>query len=195
MTVIDHLLETGRVPDMVIGDPVQAEPTTATAANTSEDGDGSPSETPRARLNHNAASPEGTRMLAAVHAYIRRSGLPTRLVDLVYLRVSQLNGCAYCVDMHSADLVRAGVPVEHLFLLPVWREAGSLFSEEERAALAWAEAVTGLGEHGVPDGAFEAARAVFDEKQLSDLTIAVGLMGAYNRLAISFRTTPATLAG
>lgn len=188
MTVIDHLLETGRVPDMVIADPVQ----TASVATTEEPA--RPAARPQARLDHNSASPEGTRALAAVHAYVRRSGLPSRLVDLVWLRVSQLNGCAYCIDMHSRDLIEAGLPVGHLVLVPVWSEAGSLFSEEERAALAWAEAVNGLGSHGVPDDVFAAAAAVFSEKQLTDLTIAVGLMGAYNRLAISFRTVPTAAA-
>jgi AhpD family alkylhydroperoxidase len=146
------------------------------------------------RLNYNATSPAGMKALGAVHAYIRRSGLPSRLVDLVFLRVSQINGCAYCIDMHSRDLLEAGLPVEHLVLVPVWPEAGSIFSEQERAALAWAEDVTRLADRGVPDSAFQAAAAVFGEKQLVDLTLAISLMNAYNRLAISFRATPAALA-
>jgi AhpD family alkylhydroperoxidase len=146
------------------------------------------------RLNYNAASPAGMKALGAVHAYIRRSGLPSRLVDLVFLRVSQINGCAYCIDMHSRDLLEAGLPVEHLVLVPVWPEAGSIFSEQERAALAWAEDVTRLADRGVPDSAFQATAAVFGEKQLVDLTLAISLMNAYNRLAISFRATPAVLA-
>jgi AhpD family alkylhydroperoxidase len=128
--------------------------------------------------------------LGAVYGYVRQSGLPSRLVDLVFLRVSQINGCAYCIDMHSRDLLSAGMPVEHLVLTAVWREAGGLFDEQERAALAWAEAVTRLGDQGVPDEAFSAAAAIFDEKQLTDLTIAIGLMNTYNRMAISFRATP-----
>ena len=146
------------------------------------------------RLNYNAASPAGMKALGAVYGYVRQSGLPSRLVDLVFLRVSQINGCTYCIDMHSRDLLKAGLPVEHLVLVPVWREAGSVFDEQERAALAWADAVTRLGDRGVPDGAFEAAAAVFGEKQLADLTIAIGLMSAYNRVAISFRATPKALA-
>ena len=147
------------------------------------------------RLNYHAASPAGMKALGAVYGYVRQSGLPARLVDLVFLRVSQINGCAYCIDAHSRDLLRAGLPVEHLVLVAAWRETGSLFDEQERAALAWAEAVTRLGERGVPDSAFEAAAAVFGEKQLADLTIAIGLMNAYNRMAISFRATPMALAG
>ena len=146
------------------------------------------------RLNYNAASPAGMKALGAVYGYVRQSGLPPRLVDLVFLRVSQINGCAYCIDMHSRDLLSAGMPVEHLVLIAVWREAGRLFDDQERAALAWAEAVTRLGDHGVADDAFSAAAATFDEKQLSDLTIAIGLMNTYNRMAISFRATSKALA-
>jgi AhpD family alkylhydroperoxidase len=147
------------------------------------------------RLNHHAASPAGMKALGSVHTYVRQSGLPSRLVDLVYLRVSQINGCVYCIDMHSRDLLKAGLPVEHLILVPAWPESGTRFDEKERAALAWAEAVTRLGDRGVPDSAFEMAASVFDEKQLADLTIAIGLMNAYNRIAISFRTPPTAHAG
>ena len=146
------------------------------------------------RLNYNAASPAGMKALGAVHGYVRQSGLPSRLLDLVFLRVSLINRCAYCIDMHSRDLLKAGLPVEHLVLVAALPEAGSIFDEQERAALAWAEAVTRLGDRGVPDSAFEAAAAVFGEKQLVDLTIAVGLMNAYNRVAISFRATPMALS-
>lgn len=145
-------------------------------------------------MNYNVASPAGMKALGAVHSYVRQSGLSQRLIDLVYLRVSQINGCAYCIDMHSRDLLKAGMSVEHLVLVTVWQEAGGIFGEYEKAALAWAEAVTRLGERGVPDSAFEAVAATFDEKQLADLTIAIGLMNAYNRMAISFRATPAAVA-
>jgi AhpD family alkylhydroperoxidase len=145
-------------------------------------------------MNYHAVSPSGMKALGAVHAYVRRSGLPTRLVNLVFLRVSQINGCAYCIDLHSRYLLEQGLPVEHLVLVAVWPEAGSLFTEQERAALAWAENVTRLDDQGVSDSAFEAAVAAFSEKKLVDLTIAIALMNAYNRLAISFRATPAVLA-
>ena len=146
------------------------------------------------RMNYNAAAPVGMKALGAVHGYVQRSGLPARLIDLVYLRVSQINGCAYCIDMHSRDLLKAGLPVEHLVLVAAWREAGGIFSEQERAALAWAEEVTRLDERGVADSAFEAAAAVFGEKELVDLTLGIALMNAYNRIAISFRATPMALA-
>jgi AhpD family alkylhydroperoxidase len=146
------------------------------------------------RMNYSAVAPAGIKALGAVYGYVRQSELPSRLVDLVFLRVSQINGCAYCIDMHSRDLLKAGLPVEHLVLLPTWREAGNIFDEQERSALAWAEVVTRLGDWGVPDRAFDAAAAVFGEKQLADLTLAIGLMNAYNRMAISFRRTPMALA-
>ena len=147
------------------------------------------------RMDYDAVAPAGMKALGGVHGYVARSGLPARLVDLVYLRVSQVNGCAYCIDMHSRDLLKAGLPVEHLVLVPVWREAGTVFGGEERAALAWAETVTRVAETGVPDEAYRAAASVFGEKALADLTIAIGLMNAYNRMAIGFRTIPAAARG
>ena len=115
------------------------------------------------RMDYNAASPAGMKALGAVYGYVRQSGLPTRLVDLVFLRVSQINGCAYCIDMHSRELRKAGLSVEHLVLVTAWHDAGSIFDEQESAALAWADVVTRLGDRGVPDSAFEAAAAVFGE--------------------------------
>jgi AhpD family alkylhydroperoxidase len=143
------------------------------------------------RVDYNAATPAGVKTLEAVYGYIMQCGLPKALVDLVFLRVSQINGCSYCIDMHSRDLLKGGMKVEKLVLIPVWRELGALFDGTERAALAWAETVTRVAETRVPDPDFEAASAVFDHKQLADLTIAIGLINAYNRLAISFRKTPA----
>lgn len=142
------------------------------------------------RLDYNKIAPNGMKALGGVYGYVMQSGLPTELVDLVYLRVSQINNCAYCLDMHTRDLIKKGVTIEKLALLQAWPEAGPLFSERERAALAWAETVTRVAETGVPDEAFEAARAVFEEKELVDLTIAIGLMNTYNRMSISFRSTP-----
>lgn len=93
---------------------------------------------------------------------------------------------AYCLDMHTRDLLKKGEKIEKLALLQAWAEAGNLFDERERAALAWAETVTRVADTGVPDDAYQAARAVFEERELVDLTIAIGLMNAYNRMAISF---------
>jgi AhpD family alkylhydroperoxidase len=146
------------------------------------------------RMNYNTVAPAGMKALGTVYGYVRQSGLSPWLIDLVYLRVSQINGCAYCIDSHSRDLLKGGLPVEHLVLVAAWHEAGAIFDAQEKAALAWAEAVTRLGERGVPDSAYEAAAAAFDDKQLADLTIAISLMNAYNRIAISFRATPQAVA-
>jgi AhpD family alkylhydroperoxidase len=142
------------------------------------------------RLDYMKVAPGGIKALGGVYGYVVQSGLPAKLVELVYLRISQINNCAYCLDMHTRDLIKKGMKIEKLALLQAWAEAGHLFSERERAALAWAETVTRVSETGIPDDAFEAARAVFEEKELVDLTIAIGLMNTYNRLAIGFRNTP-----
>jgi AhpD family alkylhydroperoxidase len=142
------------------------------------------------RLDYIAIAPGGIKALGNVYGYIVQSGLPRQLVNLVYLRASQINGCAYCIDMHSRDLIKEGLAVEKLVLVQAWREAGSLFVARERAALAWAETVTRVADTAVPDADFEAAAAVFSEKELVDLTIAICLMNAYNRLAIGFRVPP-----
>jgi AhpD family alkylhydroperoxidase len=145
------------------------------------------------RINYNAVSPVGMKALQAVYGYVRQSGLPARLVDLVFLRVSQINGCAFCIDMHSRDLLDAGMPIEQLLLVAVWSEVDGIFDEQERAALIWAESVTHIADRAVPDAVFESSLAVFGEKRLVDLTLAIALMNAYNRIAISFRATPVLL--
>lgn len=142
------------------------------------------------RLDYTQIAPAGVKALGAVYGYVMQSSLPAVLVDLVFLRVSQINNCAYCLDMHTRDLLKQGQKVEKLALLQAWAEVGALFDDRERAALAWAETVTRVAETGVPDEAYQAARAVFDERELVDLTIAIGLMNTYNRMAISFRNTP-----
>jgi AhpD family alkylhydroperoxidase len=142
------------------------------------------------RLNYSAIAPAGVKALRGVNAYVAQSNLPAQLVDLVYLRVSQINGCAYCIDLHSRDLLDGGLAVEKLVLIPAWREAGCLFDSRETAALAWAETVTRVADTGIPDGEFESVSAAFSESELADLTIAIGLMNAYNQLAIAFRNPP-----
>jgi AhpD family alkylhydroperoxidase len=146
------------------------------------------------RIDYAKVSPEGYKAFGGVYVTLQKSGLPKALVDLVYLRVSQINGCAYCIDMHSRDLLRSGLAVDKLVLVPVWREAGSVFSTRERAALAWAESVTRVADTGVPDADYEAATAEFSDKELVDLTYAIGLMNAFNRLGVTFRATPAAVA-
>jgi AhpD family alkylhydroperoxidase len=147
------------------------------------------------RLNYTTIAPVGVKALGGVYAYITQSNLPAQLVNQVYLRVSQINGCAYCIDMHSRDLLKGGLPVEKLVLVPAWREAGSLFDARERGALAWAETVTRVAETAIPETAFLAASSLFSEKELVDLTIAIGLMNAFNRLAIGFRRPPRAATG
>lgn len=142
------------------------------------------------RLDYTEAAPEGVKALGGVYGYIMQSGLDEVLVQLVYLRVSQINGCAYCLDMHTRDLIKNGVTPEKLALVQAWREAGDLFSDREKAALAWAETVTRVAQTGIPDEDSQTTAAVFNRKELADLTIAIGLMNAFNRLAIGFRRPP-----
>ncbi len=147
------------------------------------------------RLDHQALAPEGMRALGGVYHYIMsKTGLQPALVDLVYLRASQINGCAYCISAHSQDLMKAAVPANKLLLLSAWREAGSLFSTRERAALAWTESVTLVSQTSVPDAEFEAASKEFSPKELVDLTLAIGVINTYNRMAISFRKVPEVAA-
>lgn len=145
------------------------------------------------RIAYGKVSPETNRALFALEQQVRKSELGSGLINLVYLRVSQLNGCAFCVDMHSHDLAKAGETPERLALVCVWREAPQ-FSQRERAALAWAEAATKLGEHGVPDAVYESALAEFGDKGLVDLTLAVAMINAWNRFGISFQMTPSAHA-
>lgn len=143
------------------------------------------------RIDYAEASPEGFKAFGGVYVSIQKSGLPPELINLVYLRVSQLNGCAYCIDMHSRDLLKQGLAVEKLVLVPVWHDAGTVFTPRERVALAWAETVTRVAETGVPDADYETAANEFNDKELADLTYAIGLMNAFNRFGISFRVPPA----
>ena len=105
------------------------------------------------RLDYNQIAPNGAKALGGVYCYVVQSGLPSELVDLIYLRVSQTNNCAHCLDMHTRDLIKKGVKVEKHALVQAWEEGGSLFSAAERAALAWAESVTRVAETGVSDSA------------------------------------------
>lgn len=143
------------------------------------------------RIDYAVASPERYKAFGGVYVSLQKSSLPQELVNLVYLRVSQMNGCAYCIDMHSRDLLRQGLAVDKLVLVPVWHDAGQVFSTRERVALAWAETVTRVAETGVPDADYEATAAQFSHEELADLTYAIGLMNAFNRFGIAFRTPPA----
>lgn len=140
------------------------------------------------RLDYTQASPEGYKAFGGVYVYLQNSGLPKALIDLVYLRVSQINGCAFCIDMHSRDLLKQGLAVDKLVLMPVWHDARNVFTPRERIALAFAEAVT---RSDVSDADYAAAAAEFSAKELADLTYGIALMNAFNRLGVTFRTTPA----
>src|SRR3954452_22042708 len=123
------------------------------------------------RLDYHKASPGGVKAFGGVHGYVVQSGLEDVLIDLVYLRVSQINGCAYCLEKHTRDLIRKNVTPAKLALVQVWREAEAMFSDREKAALAWAESVTLVADTHVPDDDFNAVAAVFSEKELADLTM------------------------
>lgn len=139
------------------------------------------------RLDYKNASPKGFAAMLALELHARASGLEHGLLELVKTRVSQLNGCAFCLDMHTKDARAAGESEQRLYLLPAWREA-PCYTERERAALAWAEAVTLLKDQQVPDDMYEQARRQFDEKALVDLTLAIVAINGWNRLSVSFRT-------
>lgn len=137
------------------------------------------------------ASPEGAKAVGTLHHYVSKStSLPSLLTHLVFLRVSQINGCAHCIDIHTRDLLAEGMSVEKLVLVPVWHEARYLFTEQELAALAWTEEVTRVSETHASDDAYAAALAVFGEKDLVDLTLTIATMNAINRMGISFRMKP-----
>jgi AhpD family alkylhydroperoxidase len=143
------------------------------------------------RANWFAISPKGAKAVGALHHFVTTStALPSKLVHLVFLRVSQINGCAHCIDIHTRDLIKEGMSVDTVVLVPVWHEATYLFSEQERAALAWAEEVTRVSETHASDEAYAAAAAAFSERDLVDLTLTIAAMNAINRLGISFRLKP-----
>ena len=143
------------------------------------------------RPNWFQVSAEGAKALGALHHYVTTgTDLSKELVHLVFLRVSQLNGCAHCIDIHTRDLVKSGMSVDKIVLVPVWEEAAYLFSDRERAALAWTEEVTRVSETHASDDAYAAALAVFGEKDLVELTLVIAAMNAINRMGISFRMKP-----
>ena len=142
------------------------------------------------RLDYQKLAPAGMRALGGVYLYVGNCGLPKTLIDLVYLRCSQINGCAYCIDTHSRDLMKEGVAVDKLMLVSAWREAGEVFSEKERAALRWAEELTLVSQTAASDDAYQAVAGQFQPKEVADLTIAIGLINVYNRVAIGFRRGP-----
>jgi len=145
------------------------------------------------RLDLHKLVPDAYKGFTAVRSYVEHCSLGPTLVGLVYLRVSQINGCAFCIDKHTRELLRLDVKADKITLLPVWREAEVLFSARERAALAWAESVTNVAQTNTPDQDYQQALAVLGEQELADLTVAVALMNAYNRFGVSMRMVPAAL--
>src|SRR6516162_3341337 len=143
------------------------------------------------RLSPAKISPDGYKTLVGVESYLNRSGLDHRLSLLVKMRASQINGCAYCLDMHSREARRAGESEQRLYVLDAWHES-SLYSPRERAALAWTEAVTRIADTHAPDALYEELRGHFSDKEIVDLTVLVGLTNLWNRLAIGLRYQHAT---
>jgi AhpD family alkylhydroperoxidase len=141
------------------------------------------------RLDALKVSPAAYKAMAGLQAYVDQSGLERPLIELVKIRTSQINGCAYCIVMHTTDARKLGESDERMHLLNAWREA-PVFSERERAALAWAEALTLITKGHVPNDVYEEARRHFSEKELVDLTVATVAINGWNRVAIAFRATP-----
>ncbi|MCS3452896.1 MULTISPECIES: carboxymuconolactone decarboxylase family protein [Bradyrhizobium] len=138
------------------------------------------------RMNFYQAAPETIKALVAVENQIAASGLEQSLIELVKTRASQINGCAYCINMHTEDARKHGETEQRLYLLNAWRES-PLYSERERAALAWTEALTLVAETHAPDADYEAVRAQFSDSELVNLTTLIGAINAWNRIAIGFR--------
>jgi AhpD family alkylhydroperoxidase len=144
-----------------------------------------------ARIDYRKVSPGAVTAMAGLERFIRTSGLEPELLELVKLRVSYINGCAYCVDVHSKDARTAGETEQRLYAVSVWRET-PFFTPRERAALAWTEAVTEVARTGVPDEVYEQARSQFSEAELIALTMAVIAINGWTRLGVSFRPVPGT---
>jgi AhpD family alkylhydroperoxidase len=145
----------------------------------------------KARLNANAVAPEAMKAMSAFQAQLSASTLEHGLLELVKYRASQLNGCAWCMDMHTKHARAAGETEQRLYLLSAWREC-PFYTERERAALAWTEAVTLLANDAVSDEVFAAARAAFSERELVELTMAIIAINGWNRINVAFRTPPGT---
>ena len=143
------------------------------------------------RLDYGKAAPGSVQAMYKLQKYVDESGLEHSLIELVKTRVSQINGCAYCIDMHTKDARAAGETEQRLYLLNAWPEA-PCYTERERAALAWTEAVTLVADGHVPDHVYAEVRPHFGEKELADLTLAVAYINAWNRLSIAARLVPGT---
>jgi AhpD family alkylhydroperoxidase len=143
------------------------------------------------RIVYEEIAPQAMKAMRGLEAYVDQCGLEPALLDLVKLRASQINGCAYCIDMHTKDARVRGESEQRLYALVAWRET-PFFTDRERAALAWTEAVTQVADRHVSDEIYDLARHQFSEKELVDLTLAIITINGWNRLAISFRTVAGT---
>jgi AhpD family alkylhydroperoxidase len=141
------------------------------------------------RLNYAEAAPQGYRAMLTLSRYSEECDLEPLLLELVRMRASQINGCAYCLDMHSKDARALGESEQRLYALNAWRET-PFYSPRERAALLWTEELTLISQGHVPDAVYEEARQHFSEQELVDLTLAIVVINGWNRLAISFRSLP-----
>ncbi len=144
---------------------------------------------PRIRYSH--VAPGATEAMRHLEHYVNQSGLEASLIELVKIRASQINGCAYCIDMHTKDARARGETEQRLYALDAWRET-PFYTDRERAALAWTEAITLISQGHAPDDVYNQAREQFGEKGLVDLTLAIVAINGWNRLAIGFRTVPGT---
>lgn len=138
------------------------------------------------RLNYTATSPGAYQAVIGVETYIRGCGLEHGLIELVKMRASQINRCAYCIDMHAKDARRHGETEQRLYLLDAWEES-PIYSPRERAALAWTEALTRLPETAAPDGDYQPLKEHFTDKEIVDLTVLIGLINLWNRIGVGFR--------
>lgn len=138
------------------------------------------------RLNAAKVAPAGYKLMLDMEAYLHQCGLEESLIELVKMRASQINGCAFCLDMHSRDARKNGETEQRLYVLPAWRET-DLFSDRERAALEWTEALTLVSQTHAPDAAYAAATAQFNDAELANLTLLIGTINTWNRIAIGFR--------
>jgi len=145
----------------------------------------------QARIDITKAAPGVYKAMLGLETYIHQSGLEESLIDLIKLRVSQINGCAYCIDMHWKDLRAMGESEQRLYGLDAWKES-PYYTDRERAALAWAESVTKITEGHVPDELYNETKNYFSEKELANLTLVVTTINAWNRLSIAARVMPGT---
>ena len=143
----------------------------------------------QSRVNFAKAAPDAYKAVAALDSYVKGSGIEPRLIHLIKLRASQINGCAYCVDMHTKEARHSGLSHQWINLVCVWRESPH-FDERERAVLGWTEALTNVAETRAPDDAYEALKAHFNEEEMTKITVAIGAINVWNRLCVGFRALP-----